>query len=111
MDLLIIKALLALFLMTGLFSCLNAWAGKWGPALAMLGISLVSFATGLALGGSFLAIIPGVLLVMVLGWFRFGRQPRDDSQEMEVHNDPRLISEARLAEMNRNIAARKASRS
>jgi hypothetical protein len=109
MDQLIVKVLLGMFLMTGMLACLNAWAGKWGPALAMLGLSLASFAAGLVLGGSYLSIIPGVLLVVVVGTFRFGRQQREPPK-MGGQDDSRLVSERRLAEMNRNIAARKANR-
>lgn len=109
MDQLIIKALLGMFLMTGIFACLNAWAGKWGPSLAMLGMSLTSFAAGLALGGSFLAAIPALLLVAVVGSFRYGRRP-SAQPEVVGQDNAQEVSDAMLVEMNRNVAARKGNR-
>lgn len=106
MDQLFIKALLGLFLMTGLFACLNAWAGKWGPSLAMLGLSLAAFAFGLVLGGSYFAVFPALFIVVVVGAC-YGRSYKSP-QELASHEDGKAISDAMLAEMNRNVADRKA---
>ena len=106
---LIIKALLGMFLLTGLFACLNAWGGKWGPAFAMLVLSLASFASGLALGGSVLAVVPALLMIGVVAAIRCNMRPgaqpdSDDTRDLQA------LSASMLAKMDSNIAARKAGR-
>jgi len=105
----IIKALHGLFILTGLFAWLNAWAGKWGPSFAMLGLSLAAFSVGLALSDSYLAVVPALFIVVIVGAFRYGRRSKA-SQNVASHEADKAISDGMLAEMNRNVAARKARR-
>jgi hypothetical protein len=103
-----VTLLYGIFLITGLFACLNAWLDKWGPSLAMLGMSLFSFVACLILGGSIWAFVPAVIIGTIVALMWNFRKPVVVAMTDGIE-DPKAVSEFMLSEMNKTIAARKST--
>lgn len=111
MDALLSQTLYIMFVLTGLVACLNAWLGKWGPALCMLCMSFGAVTAGSVLGGSLLWLAPAFVIVAALVglWISAPDQGGSDSQTVPA-DDPKTVSDRRLAEMNAICAEKRRQR-
>ena len=110
MDALLIKSLWLMFILTGLFACLDAWLNKWGPALAMLGMCVLALTVGSLTSGSWFALIPGGLIVLFCAVMWRARNMHISSKQAEPEEDPKIVSERLLAQLNEVIAEKKRAR-
>lgn len=107
MNLQLAQAFHFAFLLFGSFAVLNAYLKKWGPSLAMFGIMLVAFIAGLlqGVGGAWTAFVVIIVVTGIALYFASICKPKADA--ICIENAPE-ISARMMAQMERNVAKRKA---
>lgn len=109
MNLTLTQAFLLAFLLFGLFAVLNAYLNKWGPALAMFGMMLVAFISGV-LQGVNVAWTAFVVIVAAAGAAQYFVSRRKLKANTVAIVNEGEISARMLEQMDKNVAERKARR-